>query len=66
MTDSIAWDWYKNGPTCLNCGERVPEAHKILGENALIFHGICKSETCKKLPPGGNPFHIILSGGEEE
>jgi len=64
---NLAWDWYKNGPTCLNCGERVPDAQTILGEQALIFHGMCKSMTCQKLPPGGNPFHIILSkGGEEE
>ena len=59
-------DWYKNGPPCLNCGERVPECEKILGKDGIVFRGMCKSDKCKELPPGGNPFMFILSRSEEE
>ena len=64
---TVALDWYKNGPPCLNCGERVLDAETILGESGVVFKGMCKSETCRKLPPGGNPFMFMISSvGEEE
>ena len=63
---NVALDWYKNGPPCLNCGERILDAQTILGDDGVIFKGMCKSKTCQKLPPGGNPFMFMISKGEEE
>ena len=63
---NTALDWHTHGPPCLNCGERVRDAQTILGENDVIFKGLCKSKICKRLPPGGNPFLYQLSKGEEE
>jgi hypothetical protein len=65
---SMAYDWWVNGPQCLNCGERVLDAEKILDENGVVFKGMCKSKVCIELPPGGNPFmHIMTnSKGQEE
>jgi hypothetical protein len=64
---SLALDWWENGPQCLNCGERVMDAEKILSEHGVLFRGICRSAVCIKLPPGGNPFTIAFSkSGEEE
>jgi len=64
MTDFT--DWVTNGPPCLNCGERVPDARIIHKEekDTVIFKGMCKSSTCRVLPPGGNPFMYILEGSE--
>ena len=63
---NTALDWYKNGPPCLNCGERVLDAEVVLGDSGVSFKGMCKSKTCRSLPPGGNPFMFIVSKGEEE
>ena len=63
---NTALDWYTNGPPCLYCGERVEDAKTIVGLDGVIFKGMCKSETCKKLPPGGNPFIFMIEKGEEE
>jgi hypothetical protein len=63
---SMALDWYENGPKCMNCGERVMDAERILSEEGLVLKGICKSTTCRKLPPGGNPFMYMWSSGDEE
>ena len=63
---SMALDWYENGPKCMNCGERVLDAEKILDEDGLVLKGMCKSKTCIKLPPGGNPFMYIFSDGDDE
>ena len=52
----------------MNCGERVLDAEVKFSEHGVMFSGICKSEICRKLPPGGNPFMIAFSnsGREEE
>jgi len=51
----------------MNCGERVLEAKQTHSPGeGFVFEGICKSEVCKLLPPGGNPFMYILSKGDEE
>lgn len=64
---NAAEDWFMNGPPCMNCGERVLDAEKIISPGeGIIFKGICKSEVCRVLPPGGNPFMYILSKGDEE
>jgi len=60
---NMAEDWYLNGPKCLNCGERVLDAERILSETTLIIRGMCKSKVCIKLPPGGNPF--MYSWGDD-
>ena len=54
-------DWIDNGPPCLNCGQRVPEAEMIASKNGFAWKGMCKSDICVKLPPGGNPFMFMLS-----
>ena len=58
-------DWIDNGPPCLYCGGRVAkEDFQVIldpdGEG-VIFNGMCKSETCRKLPPRGNPFMFMVS-----
>ena len=65
---SLALDWYERGPQCMNCGQRVLDAEVKFSEHGVMFSGICKSEICRKLPPGGNPFMIAFSnsGREEE
>lgn len=63
---SLALDWYENGPQCMNCGERVLDAEKILTTEGVLFRGICRSLTCMTLPPGGNPFTVMFSKSEEE
>jgi len=64
---NAAEDWWLNGPPCMNCGERVLEAKQTHSPGeGFVFEGICKSEVCKLLPPGGNPFMYILSKGDEE
>jgi len=63
---NVALDWYDNGPPCLNCGERVLDATIVLGDDGVVFEGLCRSKKCKKLPPGGNPFTFIISRGDEE
>jgi len=63
---NAAEDWFLNGPPCMNCGERVVDAEKIISDEGIIFRGMCKSAVCKVLPPGGNPFTYILSKGDEE
>ena len=62
----MALDYYMNGPQCMNCGERVLDAERILSDEGVAFEGICKSIVCRELPPGGNPFTYIFSKGEEE
>ena len=63
---SLALDWWDNGPQCMNCGERVLDAEKILTEDGVIFRGKCRSDACLKLPPKGNPFIYQFSKGDEE
>jgi len=53
-------DWIDNGPPCLNCGERVPDAEVIASKKGVAFKGMCKSKVCRILPPGGNPFIFAL------
>ncbi len=52
------------GWRCLNCGENVPNSCQVTDRHemvqAIVCHGICRSETCKELPPGGNPFHVVI------
>ena len=54
-------DWIDDGPPCMNCGERVPDAEIIPGKDGIAFKGICKSTICRDLPPGGNPFMYLVS-----
>ena len=54
-------DWIDDGPPCMNCGERVPDAEIIPGKDGIAFKGICKSNICRELPPGGNPFMYLVS-----
>jgi len=62
-----AVDWVMKGPPCMNCGERVLDAEVIHSPGeGVVFTGLCKSEVCRVLPPGGNPFTYILSRGDEE
>jgi len=63
---NAAEDWFLNGPPCMNCGQRVVDAEKIISEEGIVFRGMCKSVVCRVLPPGGNPFTYILSKGDEE
>lgn len=63
-------DWITCGFPCLNCGEHVPNSckteYKIIDNelyisgDSVVFEGICKSKKCKKLPPGGNPFFVVI------
>ena len=60
--------WIEKGFQCLNCGEHVPNSCKTFNSlseikevEAIIFEGICKSDLCRQLPPGGNPFQVIIS-----
>jgi hypothetical protein len=54
-------DWIENGPPCLNCGERVPDAERFGNPpDGIGWRGICRSRTCRELPPGGNPFMYML------
>ena len=59
MADISAW--MEDGPPCMNCGERVPDAEIIPGKDGVAFKGICKSTICRELPPGGNPFMYLVS-----
>ena len=54
-------DLVTNGWKCLNCGERVKDGHVRISEFAIDFSGICRSETCRVLPPGGNPYCVVIS-----
>lgn len=58
----------QRGWRCLNCGEHVPDSwkgspdwfenpHKL---DKIVFEGICTSHVCKDLPPGGNPFFVVI------
>lgn len=64
MTPEQVLEWIRDGPPCMNCGESVPDAVVGISEAGVIFQGMCKSEVCSELPPGGNPFSYMLSGGE--
>ncbi len=48
------------GWRCLNCGAHVPESCKLISETKIVFEGMCQSDTCEKLPPGGNPFFVVI------
>ena len=48
------------GWRCLYCGENVPNSCK-LSADGIVCGGMCRSETCRHLPPGGNPFHVVIS-----
>ena len=65
MTPEQIMDWVRNGTPCLNCGERVEDAINILSDDGIIFQGLCTSEVCRELPPGGNPFLFMLSDDDE-
>lgn len=56
LQDAVELGW-----KCLNCGERVPNSCKWLDEKKIVFSGLCRSDTCRKLPPGGNPFEVVIS-----
>jgi len=59
-------DWIELGPPCMNCGERIEDCEILLNAEDLnkvtgvIFRGMCRSNICRKLPPGGNPFMYSL------
>ena len=61
MKEEQVQDWIDNGPPCLNCGERVPEAEVIRSRRGVAWRGMCRSPVCIKLPPGGNPFMFMVS-----
>jgi predicted SprT family Zn-dependent metalloprotease len=51
------------GWRCLNCGEHVPNSCRIIETRhgtKFVCDGKCTSETCVKLPPGGNPFYVVI------
>lgn len=62
MTPEQILDWIREGPPCMNCGERVTDAHVGISPGGVIFQGLCRSTVCVELPPGGNPFSYMLSG----
>lgn len=57
-------EWLDHGWRCLNCGEYVPNSCQIVDRHGLVqafvCSGKCTSETCVKLPPGGNPFYVVI------
>ena len=53
----------EDGWRCLNCGEHVPNSCRIMNTNhgsKFVCDGKCVSETCRELPPGGNPFYVVI------
>lgn len=61
MDEETLIDWIENGFPCMNCGKQVPESFVACDdENGAIFKGICKSDVCRNLPPGGNPFWVQI------
>ena len=56
-------EWLEKGWRCLNCGEHVPGSCRIVemvDGAKMVCDGKCTSEVCRKLPPGGNPFMVVL------
>lgn len=56
-------EWLDEGWRCLNCGEHVPNSCSIIGDpphHKFVCQGKCTSETCRQLPPGGNPFFVVI------
>lgn len=56
-------EWLNHGWRCLNCGEHVPNSCRIIETNhgtKFVCDGVCMSETCVELPPGGNPFYVVI------
>ena len=57
--------WLEDGWRCLNCGEHVPDSCFIVFDekkdiSKFMCQGICRSDTCRELPPGGNPFYVVI------
>jgi len=56
-------EWLEKGWRCLNCGEHVPDSCRIMNTAhgaKFVCDGKCTSETCRELPPGGNPFYVVI------
>lgn len=53
------YEWLEKGWRCLNCGEHVPNSCQIVGDK-FVCSGKCTSDTCRELPPGGNPFYVVI------
>lgn len=49
------------GWRCLYCGENVPDSCDFTVDGNVVCGGMCRSDTCRQLPPGGNPFHVVIS-----
>ena len=50
----------EEGWRCLNCGERVPDSCSFTDDGKIVCGGICQSDVCRNLPPGGNPFYVVI------
>ena len=48
------------GWRCLNCGEHVPDSCHFTSDGKIECGGMCQSDTCRQLPPGGNPFYVVI------
>ena len=48
------------GWRCLNCGEHVPDSCHFVSDGRIECGGMCTSLTCRNLPPGGNPFFVVI------
>lgn len=52
-------EWIEKGWRCLNCGEHVPDSCDVV-QGKFVCSGKCTSDTCRKLPLGGNPFYVVI------
>lgn len=56
-------EWLDKGWRCLKCGEHVPNSCRIMNTvhgAKFVCDGKCTSEVCRELPPGGNPFYVVI------
>lgn len=50
----------EKGWRCLNFGEHVPDSCSFTDDGNIECGGICQSDVCRQLPPGGNPFYVVI------